>query len=48
MEKEDIIEKLKIINEELTEEVIRNATKEEMEEYIRLSVKIIKKLEMLK
>lgn len=48
MEKEDIIEKLKIINEELTEEVIRNATKEEMEEYIRLSDKIIKKLEMLK
>lgn len=47
MSKEEIIEKLKHVNEELTEDVIRNATKEEIEEYIRLSDEIIKKLEML-
>ena len=47
MEKEEIIERLKKINEELTEDVIKNATKEQMEEYIKLSDEIIKKLEML-
>ena len=47
MDKEEIIERLKKINEEITEDVIKNATKEEMEEYIKLSDEIIKKLKML-
>ena len=36
MDKEEIIERLKKINEELTEDIIKNATKEEMEQYIKL------------
>lgn len=47
MDKEEIVERLKKINEELTEDVIKNATKEEMEEYIKLSDEIIKKLKTL-
>ena len=47
MDKEEIVKRLKKINEELTEDVIKNATKEEMEEYIKLSDEIIKKLKML-
>ncbi|MEE0866419.1 MAG: hypothetical protein U0L98_06475 [Clostridia bacterium] len=47
MDKEEIVERLKKINEELTEDVIKNATKEEMEEYVKLSDEIIKKLKML-
>lgn len=47
MGKEEIIEELKKINEQLTDDVIKNATKEEMEEYIRLSDEIKYKLEML-
>ena len=47
MGKEEIIEELKKINEQSTDDVIKNATKEEMEEYIRLSDEIKYKLEML-
>lgn len=47
MDKEEIIERLKKINEELTEDIIKNATKEEMEQYIKLSDEIIKKLGMI-
>ena len=35
-QKEQIIKRLKEVNEQLTDEVIENATKEEMEEYIEL------------
>jgi len=47
MGKEELIEMLKKINEELTPDVIKNATKEEMENYIRISDEIKAKLEML-
>lgn len=47
MNKEEIIEMLKKINSELTNEVLENATKEELEEYVKLSDEIITKLERL-
>ncbi len=47
MNKEEIIEMLKKINSELTDEVLENATKEELEEYVKLSDEIITKLERL-
>ena len=47
MGKEEIIEELKKINEQLTDDVIKNATKEEIEQYIRISDEIKAKLEML-
>lgn len=47
MGKEELIEMLKKINEELTDDVIKNATKEEMENYIKLSDEIKAKLEMM-
>ena len=45
--KEQIIKKLKEVNEQLTDEVIENATKEEMEEYIELIDSITARLETL-
>ena len=45
--KEQIIKKLKEVNEQLTDEVIENATKEEMEEYIELIDSIKARLETL-
>ena len=45
--KEQIIKKLKEVNEQLTDEVIENATKEEMEEYIELIDSITSRLETL-
>ena len=47
MNKEEIIEMLKKINSELTDEVLENATKEELEEYVKLSDEIITELERL-
>ena len=47
MEKEEIIKELMKINESLTDEMIENATKEELEEYIRLTDEIKLKLDML-
>lgn len=47
MNKEEIIEMLKKINSELTDEVLEKATKEELEEYVKLSDEIITKLEKL-
>lgn len=47
MNKEEIIEMLKKINSELTDEVLEKATKEELEEYVKLSDEIITKLERL-
>ena len=42
-----IIKKLQDVNEQVTEEVLKNATKEEMEEYIELINLITTKLEKL-
>lgn len=47
MDKERIIEMLKEINAGLTDEVLENATKEELEEYVKLSDEIMTKLEKL-
>ena len=47
MNKEEIIEMLKKINSELSDVVLENATKEELEEYVKLSDEIITKLERL-
>ena len=46
-QKEQIIERLKEVNEQLTEEMIENATKEEMEQYIELIDSITAKLETI-
>ena len=46
-QKEQIIKRLKEVNEQLTDEVIENATKEEMEEYIELIDEITARLEMI-
>lgn len=45
--KERISEKLKIFDELLSDEVIENASKEELLRYIELSEKIKARLEML-
>ncbi len=45
--KEQIVKRLKEVNEELTNDVIENATKEEMEQYIELVDSITSKLETL-
>lgn len=45
--KNQIIKRLKELNEQLTDDVIENATKEEMEQYIELVDLITAKLEML-
>lgn len=46
-QKEKIIERLKEVNAQITDEVIENATKEEMEEYIELIDSIVAKLTTL-
>ena len=46
-QKEQIIKRLKEVNEQLTDKVIENATKEEMEEYIELIDEITARLEMI-
>ena len=46
-QKEQIIKRLKEVNEQLTDEVIENATKEEMEEYIELIDSITARLETI-
>ncbi len=45
--KNQIIKRLKELNEQLTDDVIENATKEEMEQYIELVDLITAKLEIL-
>ena len=45
--KEQIIKRLREINEQLTEDVIENATREEMEQYIELIDSITARLETL-
>lgn len=45
--KNQIVKKLEELNEQLTDDVIENATKEEMEQYIELVDSITSKLEML-
>lgn len=47
MKKEAIISKLKEVNEQLTDEIIENATKEELEQYIDLVDSITARLETL-
>ena len=46
-QKIQIIKKLKEINEQLTDEIIENATKEEMEQYIDLIDTITARLETI-
>lgn len=46
-QKEKIIERLKKVNEQLTDDIIESATKEEMEEYIELVNSITAKLETI-
>ena len=43
-QKEKIITRLKEINEKLTDDVLKKATKEEMEQYLELTDEIILKL----
>lgn len=45
--KEQIIKRLREVNEQLTDDVIENATKEEMEQYIQLIDSITARLETL-
>lgn len=45
--KEQIIRKLREVNEQLTDEVIEKATKEEMEQYIELVDSITARLETI-
>ncbi len=45
--KEQIIKRLKEVNEQLTEDIIENATKEEMEQYIELVDSITARLETM-
>ena len=45
--KEQIIKRLKEVNEQLTDDVIENATEEEMQEYIELIDSITARLETL-
>ena len=47
MKKEEIIRRLKEVNEQLTDDIIENATKEELEQYIDLVDSITAKLETL-
>lgn len=47
MKKEEIIRRLKEVNEQLTDDIIKNATKEELEQYIDLVDSITAKLETL-
>jgi hypothetical protein len=46
-QKEQIVRRLKEVNEKLTDEVIENATKEEMEQYIELIDAITARLETI-
>lgn len=46
-QKIQIIKKLKEINEQLTDDIIENATKEEMEQYIDLIDTIIARLKTI-
>lgn len=46
-QKEQIIKRLKEVNDQLTDEVIESATKEEMEEYIELIDAITARLEAI-
>jgi hypothetical protein len=46
-QKEQIVRRLKEVNEKLTDEVIENATKEEMEQYIELIDDITARLETI-
>ena len=46
-QKEQIVRRLKEVNEKLTDEVIENATKEEMEQYIELIDEITARLETI-
>ena len=46
-QKEKIIARLKEVNEQLTDDMIESATKEEMEEYIELVNSITAKLETI-
>lgn len=45
--KEQIIKRLKEVNEQLTDDVIENATREEMEQYIELIDSITARLETM-
>ena len=45
--KEQIIKRLKEVNEQLTDDVIENATKEEMEQYIEIIDSITARLETM-
>lgn len=45
--KEQIIKRLREVNEQLTDDVIENATREEMEQYIELIDSITARLETL-
>lgn len=42
--KDEIVKKLKVINEQITDEMLENATKEELQEYIENIDEIIIKL----
>ena len=46
-QKDKIVEQLKNINAQITDEVIENATKEEMEQYIELIDSITTKLKLI-
>ncbi len=46
-QKEQIVKRLKEVNDQLTDEVIENATKEEMEQYIELIDSITARLETI-
>lgn len=46
-QKEQIVERLREVNEQLTDEVIESATKEEMEQYIELIDSITARLEAI-
>lgn len=47
VQKEEIIKRLKEVNDSLTDEIIENATKEELEQYIELVDSITARLETL-
>ena len=42
--KDEIVKKLKVINEQITDEMLENATKEELQEYIETIDEVIIKL----